>query len=76
MDHFAVCNIELNHMTMGLFRVLKNTTRIYRATCEFIKDVVGCFYQIAQSTTLDSLNQAWVCSRLLYQKYKKKRGIL
>ena len=40
MDHFAVCNIELNHMTMGLFRVLKNTTRIYRAACEFIKDVV------------------------------------
>ena len=40
MDHFAVCNIELNHMTMGLFRVLKNTTRIYRAACGFIKDVV------------------------------------
>lgn len=40
MKHVSVCNVELNHMTMGLFRVLKDTMDIYRAACGYLGTII------------------------------------
>lgn len=40
MKHISVCNVELNHMNIGMFRVLKNTLGIYRSVCGFLGNII------------------------------------
>lgn len=40
MDNIAVCHVELNHVNIGVARVLKDTLARYRGVCKYIGEVV------------------------------------
>lgn len=66
MKHIAVCNIELNHMSMGLFRVLKDTMNIYRAVCKFLGEVVETEWD-SLSNCKDKKDMLSCVERLIHQ---------